>query len=540
VDNCPVEPYSTQGVKVTASESGEWREVRTVLSPAPPSGEVAAAKTGGGEIETVRRYRRMAAASGGATGRPAWRLEQLRQTVRENGSSGPRSIRTETDIQYVHWHRNAGKDAARREAAAKRPRPAAEPRPQGQPRQAAMAPPSADAEAASVGTASIDVCGRKSSRVNHVVVPGGTPVIWQHGICSEASVWDGLRSLVSSNLAVGHERAFSLTSRERLDLQTSELEAEVAATGGGRNIMVAHSQGGLIARRFAQRRNDLVHGVITMGTPHQGALVADLGPELVADYVHDAVGDCFGWAVCRIVDDLAIRRATGEVTYGLAGAVVPVIHDVRTNSDFTNQLNSTYEPYLRAGIEVDAGNRWALMRFLGDLNSPRTRVVSGARPDGPAWVRTTENVYRAGLFLQDLAMFLQWRAYPYGGGVGCGYSGYRTYWPPCYDYYYYDYWHTSSYWSQLAALLYSIGNFVTVNLDRLDRMWNYVTTRHSDLTDGFIQFSSQQYPSSPGAYTPLRYVIRPPEADSHAGETASPAAYRRIRSALEQMGVQRR
>jgi pimeloyl-ACP methyl ester carboxylesterase len=532
-----VEPYSAEGVKVTTKESGEWREVRVVLSPVP-SGEFTAAKTGGGEIEMVRRYRRMAAASGEATGKPAWRLEQVRQTTREHGESGPRVVSTETSIEYLHWYRNAGKDEARRQAAARMPRPAAQPKPQGQPRQSSTVAPSGDAEAASVGTASFDPCGRGSARVNHVVVPGGTPVIWQHGICSDASTWDGMRPTIARQLAVGHERAFSTTTLHRLDDQASELEAEVNATGGGRSIVVGHSQGGLISRRFAQRRNDLVHGVITIGTPHRGALAADLGPDLVSEYVGNAAERaCYGSVMCTIFGQALARRASGELTYGLAGTVVPVIHDVRTNSGFTNDLNSTYEPFLRAGIEVNAGNRWALMRFLGDFSSDRTRLLNGSRPHGESWVRTTESVYRAGIFLQDLAMFLWWRAYPYGGGVGCGYSGYQSYWPPCYDYNYGGYWYYSWYWSQLASILYSIGNFVTTSLDYLDNTWDYITTRHQDATDGFIQYSSQRYPDGPGAYSPFRYTIPPGEADSHTGETASPAGYTRIRNAMQAMGV---
>jgi pimeloyl-ACP methyl ester carboxylesterase len=350
-----------------------------------------------------------------------------------------------------------------------------------------------------------------------------------------------MRPRVSSVLAVGHERAFSTSTFKRLDEQATELEAEVNSTGHGRNIVVGHSQGGLIARRFAQRRNDLVHGVITMGTPHRGALVADVGPDLVSEYVSDAVeGDCFGSFMCDIIAQITARRIAGEITYGVAGTLVPVIQDVRTNSDFVNQLNSTYEPFLRASIEVDAGNRWSLMRIVGDANTHRGRLLNGGRPDGQAYVRTTERVYRAGIFLQDLAMFLRWQAYPYGGGVGCGYSGYRTYWPPCYDNYYGNYWHTSSYWNNLASILFNIGNFVSSTLERIDDTWNYITNRNYERSDGFVQFSSQQYPAGPGTYTPARFIIRPPEADSHTGETASPASLIRIRAAMETMGVVQR
>ncbi|HEY7770735.1 hypothetical protein, partial [Longimicrobium sp.] len=76
----PTQPASTSGPTVTAAENGEWREIRTVFSPAA-SGDFTAARSGAGKIETVRRYRRMAAAPGQSTGTPGWRLEQIRQTV---------------------------------------------------------------------------------------------------------------------------------------------------------------------------------------------------------------------------------------------------------------------------------------------------------------------------------------------------------------------------------------------------------------------------------------------------------------------------
>jgi pimeloyl-ACP methyl ester carboxylesterase len=541
VDTCgPAEPYSLPGGgTVTDRESGGWREVRVVLSGAELGS--AGIQSAGEHVEVVRRYRRMPAHPGSA-GNAAWRLEEVKHTATTNTPAGPRTARSDTRVEYVRWHRNAGKDAAREQKAASRPAPAATAKPSAATASPAFPPATSGAEASgSVEAAFIDVCGRKSSLVNHHATSGSAAVIWQHGICSDASTWDGMRPRISSVLAVGHERAFSLTSRERLDVQTTELEQEVVASGGGQSIVVGHSQGGLIARRFAQRRNDLVRGVVTLGTPHRGALIADLGPDMASDYVAEAVGQhCYGSPMCTILNETLVRRATGEITYGLAGTLVPVIHDVRTNSTFTNQLNSTYEPFLRAGIEVDAGNRWALMRLIGDITSDRTRLIHGSRPYGDVWVRTTENVYRAGIYLQDLAMFLSWYAAPFGGGVDCGHSGYRANWPPCYDHAYGGYWTTSSYWVRLAAVLLSIGEFVTSRLDWLDETWNYVTTRGGDRTDGFIQFKSQRYPASPGAYAPLIYTIRPPDADSHTGETASPTAFFRVLQALESMGVARR
>jgi pimeloyl-ACP methyl ester carboxylesterase len=47
---------------------------------------------------------------------------------------------------------------------------------------------------------------------------------------------------------------------------------EIAATHGTRVAIVGHSRGGLLARAAAQRRPDLVSGVVTLGSPHRDQL----------------------------------------------------------------------------------------------------------------------------------------------------------------------------------------------------------------------------------------------------------------------------
>ncbi|MEA2186567.1 MAG: triacylglycerol lipase [Solirubrobacteraceae bacterium] len=46
----------------------------------------------------------------------------------------------------------------------------------------------------------------------------------------------------------------------------------IAAHRGGRVALVGHSRGGLLARAAAQRRPDLVSGVVTLGSPHRDQL----------------------------------------------------------------------------------------------------------------------------------------------------------------------------------------------------------------------------------------------------------------------------
>jgi pimeloyl-ACP methyl ester carboxylesterase len=51
-----------------------------------------------------------------------------------------------------------------------------------------------------------------------------------------------------------------------------DLLEEIADEHGGRVALVGHSRGGLLARATAQRRPDLVSGVVTLGSPHRDQL----------------------------------------------------------------------------------------------------------------------------------------------------------------------------------------------------------------------------------------------------------------------------
>ncbi len=78
----------------------------------------------------------------------------------------------------------------------------------------------------------------------------------------------------------------------------AHVEAIVRASGRGKVILLAHSQGGLDARYVASVRPDLVAAVITISTPHRGTPVAEdvlwaVDRRLLRPIV-DAVGQIFG------------------------------------------------------------------------------------------------------------------------------------------------------------------------------------------------------------------------------------------------------
>ncbi|MEW6609384.1 MAG: alpha/beta fold hydrolase, partial [bacterium] len=99
--------------------------------------------------------------------------------------------------------------------------------------------------------------------------------------------------------------------------------------------IVAHSQGGLVARYYLQRGGaDKVKRLITIGTPHRGSGLATAAK--VTAEVHPLALIRFGWQA------VAVRCALQfipHVRYAKLGA----IEDLRPKSQFLKALNANVE-----------------------------------------------------------------------------------------------------------------------------------------------------------------------------------------------------
>ena len=534
----PSDPLCGTGVDLRASNAaadiaanasatapvGTTREVRRTHRRAPGRGPQISASD---RTEVVRRYRKVAD--------NAWRLEEVRSTDYVTTGQGPRVTLTVMQVTYGAWYRDAAHEAARDAARAARPLA----------RTGVARAPLAGAEAVATppdGEAAIldQLCARSPYEVDVVRSKSikGLAILYQHGFCSDASVWDGMRPRLSSTFTVQRERAFSLVTTGRVDAQVDELIQRLRAAGVRPNLVIGHSLGGLVGRRLGQRDSALVSGVITIGSPHLGALGADIAPEYAVDLLSGAVGNvCVGAWLCQAVTKLLVESNSGRLLHGVPGLGSLAPQDLSTNSPFIQTLNSTREAFPRAGIEVNAGNRWAIFRMLGDARSPRTPVIQGIRPDGHEWVKDAEEIYFSARLLQFLSFFARFEVSPYGGGVDCSQSGYAGYWTPCIDYDWADQWDTPSYGDFIASLMYHLSTIVIRTMDFVDLTWDWITTRNSDLTDGLIALRSQRYPASPGRFVPMRVLITPPDAESHAGETASPRVVDRTIDLVRALGL---
>jgi triacylglycerol esterase/lipase EstA (alpha/beta hydrolase family) len=109
------------------------------------------------------------------------------------------------------------------------------------------------------------------------------PVLLLHGVLCNAGVWYEMRRSLAAR-GIGPVYALSygppLASIDRFADQTAtKIDAIRAATGAAQVVIVGHSMGGLVARAYLARYGGAkVRRVITIGTPHQGSVMAYMFP----------------------------------------------------------------------------------------------------------------------------------------------------------------------------------------------------------------------------------------------------------------------
>jgi triacylglycerol lipase len=125
---------------------------------------------------------------------------------------------------------------------------------------------------------------RSTTATDTTVVTAGTPILLVHGLVDNRAVFTtlqrSLRRRGFTNVVSFNYSLFTMdvpTAAARLD---SYIEDLCERTGYEQVHVVAHSMGGLIARYLVQvdGRDQRVHTLVTLGTPHAGTKVAQLFP----------------------------------------------------------------------------------------------------------------------------------------------------------------------------------------------------------------------------------------------------------------------
>lgn len=502
-----------QGLQV--SDQGDLREI--VFRP---DGLAAA---GAGMAEVRHRYRRLRQPPGQPE---VWRLEETEQRMPLSQDGGVAVMVATSRMEYRVWHRNPGRERARAEASVARGAPSAA---------SSAAPLAAPAQPvtmldrpAAAGTVAqgFDLggaCRTSGESMLTVREQRGADVLYQHGFCSDASVWPAFDARLEQLVPLRTSRAFNIPSQLPIEDQVTALRGELLSRLPTRLVVVGHSQGGLVARRFGQRFPDLVRGVITIGSPHRGSYLADTGAEVAEQMLRNAMRlDCYAQFVCDLVRELTFEIGNKSPTLGLAD-FVPSVEDLRSDSPFQRMLNSTAEPFPRVSVEAQTPKRWVLFRLLGDRDSPSNRVVQGLRPRGDNRVTDVQKFYSISLWAHRAsAAFLWYKAFQGVRSGLCDQPGFDVNWLACTDPNAERNWDSEIIQTTLALITWHATGVSMKLLDRIDDTWDQLTTRRSDDSDGLIHARSQRYPDVPGTHPPLRLSIIGQFADSHAGQTKSP------------------
>ncbi|MEM6285988.1 MAG: hypothetical protein AAF845_02400 [Bacteroidota bacterium] len=329
-------------------------------------------------------------------------------------------------------------------------------------------------------------------------VSGGANVIYAHGINSSGDTWG---SATATNRVRGRARCGMEIAAEAAPTygnggfdshtaQEAELDSYVRGLYRDQNILVAHSQGGLISRRVAQNfeaagDDDLVRGVVTIGTPHQGAFIAENSPRHGLTVVRDALGRGI---VCRFVQGACsypvqvLNSTLDAVLWYNSGRGSDAIDDLRPGSNAIRAVNGVTETFPRYGIQHYVDKRWSFARVGADA-----LIVNG----GPYAVAVLDVTY--------------WGAI--GVTVGSVFFGN---------------------W----GLAIRAGRFA-YQLKSTDRWYNRITS-YGDQSDGVVQGQSQVYPRAIRNFQ----AVNP---TSHTGETRTERSYVEVERVLtDELGVQPR
>jgi pimeloyl-ACP methyl ester carboxylesterase len=317
--------------------------------------------------------------------------------------------------------------------------------------------------------------------------PPGRNVAWQHGFASPPTVWNQMRTWVEPLYRWNRRLTPDLSENARAETQTTELINQLAATGQTGYLVIGHSMGGLVARRAAQRRPDLITGVLAVGTPHQGAALTATASATIRDVLTSkasSLNDCSLTGVfdpgCYIAT-IFLRTAIGAVVDWGRSSLFPATEDLLPigQNPFLTTLSLPAETFIRVGVKSTVAKGGIVVRLMGDRICGPTNGSCGGR----VWAKYWNAVHNAARTCQIFAAL--------GGDIA---------------------------WFIRCTAILNLQNDI-------DGYWNHLVAPGENRSDGVVQYSSQNYPSAT-----FNYDV--PNGDSHLGQTQSDKIKPRIQDAF--------
>ena len=350
---------------------------------------------------------------------------------------------------------------------------------------------------------------------------GDVPVVFQHGFQSGAGDWNDMRGRLRPQLQIS-DAAFNVPVEGDLYRASDSLNAATRNWSGGQRVLaVAHSAGGLVARRAIYSDPSLISGLITIGTPHRGALLAERAPDAAA-----AIAALLPaiWLVSPCVSGILDQSgllcnkffiATTGTLSTLGGILavsggVRAARDLDPSSAFVSAVNAPAESYIRIGITHRVPRRWSFAMQVGEYADGAQQPLPWNPQSAAKGAYEMSEAYRRALitFIQSTVMIwllsemeadqgrlqINYACGPAWSspGVGCGYDPGIPSWTR---------WAFASSWYTYLLAQQDISARTVLTYNLADWIWNK-SVADSRTSDAFIAAESQQFPNNVGSAIP--------------------------------------
>lgn len=191
-------------------------------------------------------------------------------------------------------------------------------------------------------------------------------VIWVHGFHGDETSFTQVAADVTARFKANNKNGDYSATQSSLANAATNLGTDVEDFTGGqydteRNFIIAHSLGGMVARTLGQitepiTSTPLYNGLITFGTPHQGAFVADtyeFNPQLLNSALTDA---CVNLAKGPVAEGVSKTGVLGKVavSFGFSGAILNQACGAGVEYLYYNIIPSYFEQGLEAELTTTA------------------------------------------------------------------------------------------------------------------------------------------------------------------------------------------
>jgi len=230
-----------------------------------------------------------------------------------------------------------------------------------------------------------------------------------------STIWDRNESIsqLGQRVVLNTVERADVTTSDYINNQASDLRNRFLTTGT--HVLVAHSNGGLVARRAALTSTSGIAGIVTVATPHSGAPISD-NSQAAISYVHSTASTVAGAGLNSIIGPLhayLITQAvnamfgnsfeqwlTNEFGTNTAGAL-----DARTTSSTIAALSAS-DALPHASVYGTLPRRYAWMKVTASALNQDDQVDN--------WIRYYRRSARSLKACQVTGFFVivsAWRAY---------------------------------------------------------------------------------------------------------------------------------